>query len=96
MKETLELLSNYGVGLVIIMLFIYDWFTNKKDIKKTLNQNEKCLEEISISSKNTTKSLDLLQQTMNEQKDALMIHDKRCEKTQYLVEEIKNNIERGK
>lgn len=93
MEEMAKLLSDYGVGLIIVVLFIYDWLTNKKDIKKTLEQNEKCLEEISSSTKNTAKSLDLLQQSMNEQKDSLMIHDKRCEKTQYIVEEIKHVVD---
>lgn len=92
MEEITKLLFNYGIGFVVVALFIYDWITNKKDIKKTLEQNERALEEISNSSKNTAKSLELLQQSMNEQKDNLLVHDKRCEKTQYIVEEIKQNL----
>lgn len=93
MEKIVELLSNYGVGLVIVGLFIYDWLINKKEQTNILKQNEKCLEELSVSSKNTSKSLELLQQSMNDQKEALFIHDKRCEKTQYLVEEIKKKVD---
>lgn len=96
MKEILELVSNYNVGLVIIGLFIYDWIVNRKEQNNILRQNEKCLKELSVSSQNTSMSLQLLQQTMNDQKEALFIHDKRCEKTQYLVEEIKKKVDESK
>lgn len=43
MENIVQLVFNYGIGFVIVGLFIYDWFTNKKDIKMTLKQNEKCL-----------------------------------------------------
>lgn len=94
MEQVTRLLFDYGIGFVIVGLFIYDWITNKKDIKHTLTQNEKALEEIANSTKNTAKSLELLQQSMNEQKDSLAIHDKRCEKTQFLVEKIEEVIEK--
>lgn len=42
MENIVQLVFNYGIGFVIVGLFIYDWFTNKKDIKMTLKQNEKC------------------------------------------------------
>lgn len=95
MEEITKLVFNYGIGFVIVGMFIYDWIVNKKDVKKTLNQNEKALEEIANATKNTAKSLELLQQSMNEQKDSLQLHDKKCEKTQYIVEEIKELVMRG-
>ena len=46
MKELLEMLTNYGVSIIIVGLFLYDWFTTRKDMQKTLEQNSKCLVEI--------------------------------------------------
>lgn len=94
MGEIAGLLSNYGVGTVIICMFVYDWLTNKKDIKKTLEQNNAFLTEISKSTLNTAKSLDLLQQTMNDEKEALSIHDRRCEDIQRVVKETKEILEK--
>lgn len=82
MEEITQLIFNYGIGFVIVGLFIYDWITNKKDIKKTLTQNEKALEEIANSTKNTAKSLELLQQSMNEQKSIV-------ERIKYSIDEMR-------
>lgn len=82
MEEVTSLLFNYGIGFVIVGLFIYDWITNKKDIKKTLGQNEKALEEIANSTKNTAKSLELLQQSMSEQKSMV-------ERIKYSIDEMR-------
>ena len=43
MQEIIELISKYGVSLVIVGLFLYDWLTTRKDMQKTLEQNSKCL-----------------------------------------------------
>ena len=96
MSELIDLLYNYGISFVIVLLFIYDWITNKTDIKKSLKQNEKALDEISSASKNTAKSLELLKQSMSEQKSDLLLYDKRCTKIEYVVEEIKSMIEEFK
>ncbi len=60
MKELLEMLTNYGVSIIIVGLFLYDWFTTRKDMQKTLDQNSKCLVEIQNTNRNTAKSLELL------------------------------------
>lgn len=93
MIEIAGIVKEYGVEIVIICMFIYDWFTNKKDIKETLTQNNSFLTEISKSSMNTAKSLDLLQQTMNDEKETLAVHDRRCEDIQRIVKEIKKALE---
>ena len=66
MEEIANLVMNYGVSIVIVALFIWDWITNKKDTKKTLNaiqsSNENiasCLIEMKQSNANISKSLDL-------------------------------------
>ena len=57
MREIVELIANYGVSAVIIFLFIWDWYINKKEMKETL-------EVIKDTSINISKSLDLLQKSM--------------------------------
>lgn len=92
MIELVKTVSDYGISLIIVVLFIYDWVTNKKKISQTLEQNKDCLKEMSVSSSNTAKSLELLQQSMNAQSTLLNKHDKRCAKTQEIVEEIKKEV----
>lgn len=74
MEELIKMLTNYGVSIVIVALFLWDWINNKKDIKKTLetiedsNKNiSDCLTEMRQSNNNISKSLDLLQQSMDNQ-----------------------------
>ena len=60
MEEILVNISNYSVTIVIVGLFLWDWFSNKKDMKDTL-------EVIKETSLNISKSLDLLQKTLERQ-----------------------------
>lgn len=78
MEEIANLLMNYGVSIVIVALFIWDWITNKKETKKTLNaiqvSNENiasCLIEMKSSNLNISKSLDLLQKSLDNQTDKI-------------------------
>lgn len=64
MKEVVELIANYGVSAIIVFLFIWDWYINKKDMKQTLE----VIKDISI---NISKSLDLLQKSMDRQDEKL-------------------------
>lgn len=64
MKEIVELIANYGVSAVIIFLFIWDWYINKKEMKETL-------EVIKDTSINISKSLDLLQKSMDRHDEKL-------------------------
>ena len=64
MKEVVELIANYGVSSVIIFLFIWDWYINKKEMKETL-------EVIKDTSINISKSLDLLQKSMDRHDEKL-------------------------
>lgn len=94
MQDIIELLSKYGVSLVIVGLFLYDWFTTRKDMQKTLEQNSICLIEIQNTNRNTAKSLELLQKSMDNQSEFLQVHDKRCEEIEKDIEEVKNDIEK--
>lgn len=64
MKEVVELIANYGVSAVIIFLFIWDWYINKKEMKETLD----VIKDTSI---NISKSLDLLQKSMDRHDEKL-------------------------
>ena len=64
MKEVVELIANYGVSAIIIFLFIWDWYINKKDMKQTLD----VIRDTSIS---ISKSLDLLQKSMDRHDEKL-------------------------
>lgn len=78
MDEVINLLTNYGVSIVIVGLFIWDWITNKKETRKTLNaiqtSNENiasCLLEMKQSNNNISKSLDLLQKSLDNQTEKI-------------------------
>lgn len=74
MEEIAQLITNYGVMIVIVAIFLWDYIANKKDMKDTLatmkdtNLNiSNCLEEMKDSNRNMEKSLDLLQKSMDNQ-----------------------------
>lgn len=74
MEELAQLITNYGVMIVIVAIFLWDYVANKKDMKNALetmkdtNLNiSNCLEEMKDSNKNMEKSLDLLQKSMDNQ-----------------------------
>ena len=64
MEEIAKLVANYGVSIIIVTLFIWDWFTNKKDMKDTI-------EVIKDTSINISKSLDLFQKSMDRHDEKL-------------------------
>ena len=64
MEELIKLISNYGLALVIAGLFLWDWLSNKKEVINILN----VIKEQSV---NTSKSLDLLQKSMDKHTEKL-------------------------
>ena len=100
MEEIMEMISKFGVSLVIVGLFLYDWLTTRKQMQETLKQNSSCLEEIkktninnAETNKNTAKSLELLQKSMDNQYEFLQVHDKRCEEIEKSIEKIEVRME---
>ena len=100
MEEIIDTIGNFGVSVAIVILFLYDWFTTRKDMHKTLEQNSKCLDEIkntninnAETNRNTAKSLELLQKSMDNQSDFLQTHDKRCENIEKNIEKIEIRLE---
>lgn len=100
MEELMKMLSEFGVPLVIVALFLYDWITTRKDMQETLKQNNMCLQEIkntninnAETNRNTAKSLELLQKSMDNQYEFLQVHDKRCENIEKNIEKIEVRME---
>lgn len=93
MQEILDIIGNFGVSIAIVVLFLYDWFTTRKDMQKTLEQNSTCLSEIQNTNRNTAKSLELLQKSMDNQSQFLQVHDKRCEEIEKSIEKIEVRME---
>lgn len=64
MEEFIQIVANYGLSIALSALFIWDWFSNKKDVKDTLVV-------IKDTSVNISKSLDLLQKSMDRHDEKL-------------------------
>ncbi len=64
MEEFMQIVANYGLPIALSALFIWDWFSNKKDVKDTLIV-------IKDTSVNISKSLDLLQKSMDRHDEKL-------------------------
>lgn len=64
MENIASLIANYGVSAIVVVLFVWDWVTNKKKITESL-------EEMKVSNSNTAKSLELLQKSMENQEQTL-------------------------
>lgn len=74
MQEIISIVTNYGISMIIVCLFIWDWITNRKVVTDTLkemaatNANiEKCLLNMEQHNENVSKSLDLLNKAMESQ-----------------------------
>jgi len=93
MQEIGKLINEYGVSLVIVILFLYDWLTSRRNMQKTIEQNGKCLIEIQNTNMNTAKSLELLQKSMDNQSEFLQVHDRRCEAIEKNIEKIEIKME---
>lgn len=65
MEEIANLIMNYGVSIIIVALFLWDWITNKKENKASLTVIKDTLTVIKETNENTAKSLDLLQKTLD-------------------------------
>ena len=61
MEEVLKSIVDYGVSIIIVALFLWDWVTNKKSYTETLNQIKDSNKNIAESNMNISKSLDIIQ-----------------------------------
>ena len=74
MQEIISIVTNYGISMIIVCLFIWDWITNRKVVTDTLkemaatNANiEKCLVNMEQHNEYVSKSQDLLNKAMESQ-----------------------------
>ena len=82
MAETLRLIADYVVTIVIVCLFIYAWWDDRRNRNQMLDtslklehNNNEILNEMKITNANTSKSLELLHISMQHQLDLLKEHD---------------------
>lgn len=73
MTEIIDAAFNYGVGFIIVALFLWDWVANRRTITETLTvikEHSKnisdCLESIEQNNENMAKSLDILQKSVED------------------------------
>lgn len=78
MEQIANSIANYGVSIIIVGLFLWDWVTNKnsvtealKTIAKASGNIEECLKNIEQNNDNISKSLDLLQKSMDNQEEKI-------------------------
>lgn len=78
MEEVILLVENHGTSAIIIGLFLWDWLVAKQDTRKSLKaieENSKnvsaCLDEMNKANTNISKSLDLLQTSLDNQTEKI-------------------------
>lgn len=78
MNDLLKIISDYGVSTLVVILFVYDWIVNKKEVKNTLsviketstNMNN-ILEELKSGNENIASSLAIISKSVDNQKDII-------------------------
>lgn len=100
MEEIIKMIANYTLLIVIAGLYLWDSIQNKKKSSELesqnnaiLKQNTKCLEEMSKSNINTSKSLEIIQENMTTQKEFLYKHDEHCQRTATNMAVVQKDIE---
>lgn len=100
MEEIIKLVANYTLLVVIAGLYLWDSISNKKKTSELeaqnneiLRQNTKCLEEMSKSNANISKSLEIIQENTRTQKDFLYKHDEHCQRTAENVAIVQKDLE---
>ncbi len=78
MEEIVKLVYNYGTGIVVVGLFLWDWINNK-------NKNTRVLDELSKSNNNIASVLMIL-------KDQFAKHEDRTDTILENVKEIKMKV----
>lgn len=80
MEEVFKYIGDFGLSFVIAGLFIWDWVANKKEnreslksISKSMELVEECMSEIKVSNANISKSLTILQTSVDNTSNKLDI-----------------------
>jgi len=85
-QEMVQIITNYGILVVIAAIFIWDKVVNVKQTEKILSELQAAsrmqtaaIESIRIASDNTATALQIIQNTLTATSTALERHDKRSE-----------------
>lgn len=98
MEEFVKLIFNYGGTVVLAALFVYVFFSDRKEKKDEKEKNNKILNELSTSNNNIAESLNLLKSSIDINTAEYRQHDERAIKefsniNEHLVE-IKAKLEK--
>lgn len=77
MEEFVKLIFNYGGTVVLAALFIYVFFSDRKEKKEEKDKNNKILNELSTSNNNIAESLNLLKTSIDINTAEYRQHDER-------------------
>ena len=78
MEELVKWICDYGMTVVLAVLFIYVFFSDRKDRKEEKANNTKVLGELSNSNHNIAESLNLLKTSIDTNTAEYRQHDERA------------------
>lgn len=78
MEEFVKLIFNYGGTVVLAALFVYVFFSDRKEKKDEKEKNNKILNELSTSNNNIAESLNLLRSSIDINTAEYRQHDERA------------------
>lgn len=78
MEEFVKLIFNYGGTVVLAALFVYAFFSDRKEKKDEKEKNNKILNELSTSNNNIAESLNLLKSSIDINTAEYRQHDERA------------------
>ena len=61
MAEIIKGVGEYGILVMIAVLFLYEHFATNKKMLETQNQNANILKEMQVTNQNTSKALEIIQ-----------------------------------
>lgn len=76
-----KLVVDYGLLIVISIIFIWDWVVNKKQNTETLKELKDSNKNIATSSENIAKSLDIILNNQITEESKLTIIENKLDKT---------------
>ncbi len=78
MEELANLITNYGGTVVLAVLFVYIFISDRNDRKNEKTNNAQILKELSNSNRNIAESLNLLKTSIDTNTAEYRQHDERA------------------
>jgi len=95
MEELAKIIMNYGTSTIIIALFIWIYFDDRKNYKEEKKNNVEVLGQLANSNNNIAESLNLLKTSLDNQNNKFQMHDEREIKNTTEIKETLCRIESG-